>query len=132
MPVMDFMAMVRYLADQISARKPVLFFYVGVGMVPQVIALASMRLAPIQCVSFGHTASTMSEAMDYFILPEDFAGAPETFSEKVLAVPKAAMPFAPRPFTPFPKAAPDGTIRVSTWSGFPNAICFFARSPTAT
>jgi hypothetical protein len=113
MPVMDFMAMVRYLADQISARKPVLIFYLGVGMVPQVIALASMRLAPIQCVSFGHTASTMSEAMDYFILPEDFAGAPETFSEKVLAVPKAAMPFAPRPFTPFPKPAPDGTIRVA-------------------
>ncbi len=113
MPVMDFMSMVRNLADQISAHKPVLIFYLGVGMVPHVIALASIRLAPIQCVSFGHTASTMSEAMDHFILPEDFAGAPETFSEKVLAVPKAAMPFAPRPFTPFPRPAPDGTIRVA-------------------
>jgi len=113
MPNADFMAMIRHLADEIAARKPVLIFYLGVGMVPQTIALASIRLAPIQCVSFGHTATTMSEAMDYFILPEDFAGAPETFSEKVLAVPKEAMPFAPRPFNGVPKPPPDGTIRVA-------------------
>jgi hypothetical protein len=55
----------------------------------------------------------MSEVMDYFILPEDFAGAPGTFSEKILAVPKAAMPFAPRPLTRHSKRAPDGIIRVA-------------------
>jgi hypothetical protein len=113
LPNAEFLQIVRHLSNEIRARKPVLIFYLGVGMVPQVIGLASLRLAPIQCVSFGHTATTMSEAMDYFILPEDFMGAPETFSEKVLAVPKAAMPFAPRPFTPIPKPAPDGIIRVA-------------------
>jgi len=113
MPSTDFISMVKDLADAIVKRKPVLIFYLGVGMVPQVIALASMRMAPIQCVSFGHTATTMSEAMDYFILPEDFVGKPETFSEKVLGLPKEAMPFAPRPFTPQPPPKPDGTIRVA-------------------
>jgi hypothetical protein len=113
MPPKDFMSMVRYLADEIKARKPVLIFYLGVGMVPQVIGLASLRLAPIQCVSFGHTATTMSEAMDYFILPEDFVKDEATFSEKVLALPKAAMPFAPRAFTPMERPASDGTIRVA-------------------
>jgi hypothetical protein len=93
-PQTDLLAAVRSLSSEIAARRPVLIFYVGVGMTAHMIALASLRLAPIQCVSFGHTATTMSGAMDYFILPEDFAGAPDTFSEKLLTVRKAAMPFA--------------------------------------
>ena len=109
----DLLSQVKQLSDAILERKPALIFYLGVGMVAQVIALSSLRLAPVQCVSFGHTATTMSEAMDYFILPEDFAGAARTFSEKVLKLPKAAMPFAPRPFTRLDRAAPDGIIRVA-------------------
>ncbi len=113
MPTGDFMFMVSEVAKQIAAKKPQVVFYLGVGMVPQVIGLASLRLAPVQCVSFGHTATTMSDAIDYFILPEDFAGAPDTFSEKVLALPKKAMPFAPRPFRKLAKPESDGTIRVA-------------------
>jgi predicted O-linked N-acetylglucosamine transferase (SPINDLY family) len=82
-------------------------------MVPQVIGLASLRLAPIQCVSFGHTATTMSPAIDYFVLPEDFVGAPGCFSEKVLGLPQAAMPFAPRPFKTPLKPQSDGVVRVA-------------------
>jgi len=51
--------------------------------------------------------------MDYFILPADFAGAAHTFSEKVLKLPKAAMPFAPRPFTRYDRPPPDGIVRVA-------------------
>lgn len=112
-PPLDFLGGVRALAAEISARKPALVFYLGVGMVSQVIALASLRLAPIQCVSFGHTATTMSSAIDYFVLPEDFVGSPDCFSEKVLALPKAAMPFAPRPIAPISRPARDGTVRVA-------------------
>jgi hypothetical protein len=109
----EFLPQVKQLADAILERKPAMILYLGVGMVAQVIALASLRLAPVQCVSFGHAATTMSEVMDYFIVPEDFAGAAHTFSEKVLKLPKAAMPFAPRPFTRLEKPPPDGTIRVA-------------------
>jgi hypothetical protein len=109
----DFLASVRWVTGEITARKPALVFYLGVGMVPQVIALASLRLAPIQCVSYGHTATTMSPAIDYFVLPEDFVGAAGCFSEQVLALPKEAMPFAPRPFTRIPRPPADGTIRVA-------------------
>jgi hypothetical protein len=109
----EFLPQVKQLADAILERKPVLILYLGVGMVSQVIALSSLRLAPVQCVSFGHTATTMSEVMDYFVLPEDFAGAAHTFSEKVLRLPKAAMPFAPRPFTRYDRPSPDGIIRVA-------------------
>jgi hypothetical protein len=109
----EFLPQVKQLADAILERKPALILYLGVGMVTQVIALCSLRLAPVQCVSFGHTATTMSEVMDHFILPEDFAGSPQTFSEKLLKLPKAAMPFAPRPFTRLERPAPDGTVRVA-------------------
>jgi Flp pilus assembly protein TadD len=85
-----------HLANQILARKPALVFYLGVGMTPLVVALASLRLAPVQCVSFGHTATTMSQAIDYFVLPEDFVASEAVFSERVLALPKDAMPMAPR------------------------------------
>ena len=54
-----------------------------------------------------------SPTIDYFVLPEDFVAAPETFSEKVLALPKEAIPTAPRPFNPVPPRAPDGKVRVA-------------------
>ena len=113
LPTLDFLPMVRHLTREITSRNPVLIFYLGVGMVAQIIALASLRLAPIQCVSFGHTASTMSEAMDYFVLPEDFVGAPETFSEKLLTVPKAAMPFTSIAHRTAQRPEPDGIVRVA-------------------
>ncbi len=103
----------RTVAAAIAAHRPALILYLGVGMASAVIALASLRLAPIQCASFGHTASTMSPAIDYFILPEDFVGSADCFSETVVAVPKAAMPFAPRPAPQATRRRADGTIRVA-------------------
>ena len=112
-PAGDLLSRVRAAAADIAARQPTLIFYLGVGMMTAVVALASMRLAPIQCASFGHTATTMSPAIDYFVLPEDFVASVECFSEAVLALPKAAMPFAPRPHGPVQRRPSDGTIRVA-------------------
>jgi HMW1C N-terminal/HMW1 domain 2 len=94
-PVADFATAVRSLATDIAARAPSVVFHLGVGMRAESIALASLRLAPVQCASFGHTATTMSPAIDYMILPEDFVGAPDCFSEKLVTCPKHAMPFVP-------------------------------------
>ncbi len=104
-----------HLANQILARKPALVFYLGVGMTPLVVALASLRLAPVQCVSFGHTATTMSDAIDHFVLPEDFVASEAVFSERVLALPKAAMPMTPRSSAAMRGRArdADGTIRIA-------------------
>ena len=112
-PTLELLASVRGLCAEIAARRPHVIFYLGVGMTAELMALASLRLAPIQCVSFGHTATTMSEAMDYFILPEDFAGTPETFSEKLLTVPKAAMPFALRTVPAMQRPSSDGIVRIA-------------------
>jgi predicted O-linked N-acetylglucosamine transferase (SPINDLY family) len=112
-PKVDFISSVRTVASEITARRPALIFYPSVGMVSQVIALAALRLAPIQCVSYGHMATTMSPVIDYIIFPEDFVGATHCFSEKILALPKAAMPFAPWPTADSRRHASDGMIRVA-------------------
>ncbi len=109
----DFVASVRAVAAQIVARKPTLIWYLGVGFITQVIALASLRLAPIQCASIGHNASTMSPTMDYFILPEDWIASRACFSEEVVALPKAAMPFSPRSLPKLRRKASDGKVRVA-------------------
>jgi hypothetical protein len=91
----DFIASACEVADRIRERAPDIVFHLGVGMSNYSIALATLRLAPIQCVSYGHTATTMSPVMDYMILPDDFVGAEEAFTERVLRLPPEAIPYAP-------------------------------------
>lgn len=88
---------IKALVEKIKALKPRTILYLGVGMSFESIALASLRLAPIQAVSFGHTASTFSPEIDYFLLPKDFIGDEKLFSEKVIGLPQAAMPFTEIP-----------------------------------
>ena len=112
-PQGDFFTSVKTVAAEITARRPTLIFFPSIGMMSHVIALASLRLAPIQCASYGHMATTMSPMMDYMIFPEDFIGAPHCFSEKLLALPKEAMPFTPRAQVNFEREPSDGTVRVA-------------------
>jgi hypothetical protein len=93
---LPFLEAVRRMADEIRAREPAMVLHLGVGMSPMVIALASLRLAPVQAASFGHTATTKSPVIDYMILPADFVGDPACFSETLACVPAKAMPYRKR------------------------------------
>ncbi|HKT52866.1 MAG TPA: hypothetical protein VJP88_00325 [Caulobacteraceae bacterium] len=83
------------LSQQIFELQPDIVFFLGVGLTGHAIALASLRTAGVQLVSYGHTATTMSPTIDYMVLPEDFVGDPACFSEKLLLLPPAALPYAP-------------------------------------
>jgi hypothetical protein len=91
-----FLELMKTLVGQVLAQRPSMVLHLGVGMSPYVIGLASLRLAPVQAVSFGHTATTRSPAIDAFILPDDFVGDPACFSERLVRLPAEAMPYAPR------------------------------------
>jgi len=91
-----FLGIVRNVADEVLARTPAMVLHLGVGMSPVVIALASLRLAPVQAVSFGHTATTASPVIDHMILPDDFIGDPALFTENLVRLPAAAMPYRVR------------------------------------
>jgi hypothetical protein len=70
----------------ITECEPDVVYYPSVGMDGWCIALASVRLAPIQVFTLGHPATTKSEAMDYVLLPELSRIGPDSFSETAVAV----------------------------------------------
>jgi hypothetical protein len=109
----EFLASVHTLADRILAYRPAAIFYPSIGMIPHVIALASLRLAPVQCASYGHMATTMSPAIDHIIFPADFIGKRECFTENIVALPAEAMPFVRRQTVVARSHAEDGIVRVA-------------------
>jgi hypothetical protein len=116
-----FFSYVKNAAGEILARRPAMVLHLGVGMSSFVIGLASLRLAPAQAASFGHTATTRSPQIDAMILPDDFVGDPACFSEPLLRLPPAAMPYHLRGDIDFAgigrraRAArvADGTVRIA-------------------
>ncbi len=48
------------------------------------VALASVRVAPIQIMTLGHPASSRSPEMDYVLVTETMPGDPTCFSERVM------------------------------------------------
>jgi hypothetical protein len=109
----DTVSFVRAKAEELQ---PDIIYYPAFGMFPHSIYLTNLRLAPVQIVSYGHPATSGSPFIDYFVLPEDWVGDPGCFSEKLLPVPKAAMPFVPSAqsgtYQPVLRENPD-TVRIA-------------------
>lgn len=67
----------------INKVKPDIIYYPSIGMAAWWVALSSVRLAPIQMMTFGHPATSRSDVIDYALIGEEFPGEPQTFSETV-------------------------------------------------
>src|SRR5262249_9395174 len=63
--------------------------YTDVGMDPLTYFLAFARLAPVQCVTWGHPVTTGIPAMDYFLSSEllEGGGAERHYTEKLVRLP---------------------------------------------
>ncbi|MGO9993420.1 MAG: tetratricopeptide repeat protein [Steroidobacteraceae bacterium] len=98
----------RVARQQIAALELDVLFYQDIGMEPMSYRLAFSRLAPVQCVSFGHPNTTGIPAMDYFVSndlyePEDAAS---HYSEELFLLedlPTLAYYYRPDP----PRSIPD-------------------------
>jgi hypothetical protein len=90
--IFDTVRQVRKLALE---KRPQFAYFLSVGMFPETIFLANLRLAPIQIAGLGHSASTFSDCMDYFLVEEDYIGDPQRFSERVVALPRESSPYRP-------------------------------------
>jgi protein O-GlcNAc transferase len=76
---------IRRAREQIAALELDVLFYQDIGMEPTSWFLAFARLAPVQCVSFGHPNTTGIPNMDYFI-SNDLYETPESathYSERL-------------------------------------------------
>jgi predicted O-linked N-acetylglucosamine transferase (SPINDLY family) len=87
--------------NQIAALALDILFYQDIGMEPMTYFLSFARLAPVQCVSFGHPNTTGIPTMDYFI-SSDLFEPPEAeahYSEKLVQLkdlPTLAYYFKPK------------------------------------
>jgi len=54
-------------ARQIAEHQPDILFYADLGMNVTTYCLAGMRLAPVQCVAWGHPVTSGLSTVDYFI-----------------------------------------------------------------
>jgi protein O-GlcNAc transferase len=74
-----------------------ILIYPEIGMDPITVRLAALRLAPIQCVSWGHAATSGFPTMDYFLSGEDLepANAEEHYSECLIRLPNLSISYSP-------------------------------------
>jgi len=78
-------------------------FYTDIGMHPLTYFLAFYRLAPVQCVTWGHPVTTGIETIDYFIASDgmESEGGESRYSEKLIRL-NASPAYFYRPELPSP------------------------------
>jgi predicted O-linked N-acetylglucosamine transferase (SPINDLY family) len=71
------------------------------GMDPPTMQMAGLRLAPIQCVAWGHPLTTGLPSIDYFLSSELMEGEnpQEHYSEKLILLPNIGVTY-PKPYIP--------------------------------
>jgi protein O-GlcNAc transferase len=75
--------------QRIADERLDVLFYTDIGMEPRTYFLAFARLAPVQCVTWGHPVTTGIPAIDYFISSVELepADAPQHYSEQLIRLP---------------------------------------------
>jgi hypothetical protein len=91
------------LVARIGKIAPDIVYYPSVGMALWWVALASVRLAPVQVMTLGHPASSHSPAMDYVLCDEGAIGDPALYTEKIVEYPNGSCRFVMRPDAEFPE-----------------------------
>ena len=75
---------------RIAGQRLDLLLYCDIGMEPMTYWLAFARLAPVQCVTWGHPVTTGLPHVDYFISSEliEAPGSARHYSEELACIPK--------------------------------------------
>lgn len=84
------------LGKDIHASRLDILVYLDVGMHPQSQVLAALKLAPVQCATFGHPVTTGIGSIDYF-LSADAAepdNARQHYTEQLIRLPRFAVSYA--------------------------------------
>jgi len=74
-----------------------ILIYPEVGMDPTAVRLASLRLAPIQCTSWGHPDTSGLPSIDYFLSSDlmEPSDAEEHYTEKLIRLPNLSVYYTP-------------------------------------
>lgn len=84
---------IEIVATTIREQQFDVLIYPGIGMDPATLKLAALRLAPVQCASWGHPVTTGMPTIDYYI-SSDLMEPPDGdshYSEKLLRLPNLSI-----------------------------------------
>jgi protein O-GlcNAc transferase len=83
--------------EEVAKDAPHILIYPDIGMDPGAGQLGAHRLAPTQCVTFGHPNTTGYSTMDYFLNSEmmEPADADEHYTERLIRLPNLALYYEP-------------------------------------
>lgn len=70
--------------NKVKSYRPDVVYFPSIGMRMMSILASNVRMAPIQAMTFGHPATTLSKHIDYAILDEAQVGDPNTVNETIL------------------------------------------------
>lgn len=89
------------VCQQIIADELHILVYPEIGMNPQNMLMGALRLAPVQCVAWGHPVTTGLSNIDYFLSSElmEAENAQEHYSEKLIHLPNIGVSY-PKPYIP--------------------------------
>lgn len=84
-------------------------YYTDIGMEPAAFALATSRMAPVQCVTWGHPLTTGLKTIDYFVSSEllEADGAEDHYSERLVRLKSMGLYLSPPEATPSTKTRAD-------------------------
>lgn len=77
-----------------------IFYMPSIGMDLNTVFASNVRFAPIQAVALGHPGTTHSDFIEYVVVEDDYVGSETCFSEKLLRLPKDALPYVPSALAP--------------------------------
>ncbi len=88
-------------ATQILSDKLHILIFPEIGMDAPTMAMAGLRLAPIQCVAWGHPVTTGLPTIDYFLSSElmEEENAETHYSETLIRLPNIGVAY-PKPYIP--------------------------------
>jgi predicted O-linked N-acetylglucosamine transferase (SPINDLY family) len=77
------------LANAVHEARLDVLIYPELGLNPRTFALASLRLAPVQCAAWGHPVTTGHQNIDFYFTVQDMEpkGAENHYQEKLLMLP---------------------------------------------
>ena len=88
------------LKDICEKNGAAVLYMPSIGMDLTTIFTSNTRLAPVQVIALGHPATTHSDFIEYVIVEDDYVGSEKCFSEKLLRLPKDALPYVPSALAP--------------------------------
>jgi hypothetical protein len=117
--------------DVVAREAPDIIYYPSIGMAAWYVALSNFRLAPIQVMTPGHPATTMSDKIDYMLSEGDLFGEETNYTEKCVHLPLGSVRYIlPKTVYDRPVERPmhDGRVRIAIPSSAMKIVPPFLRA----